>query len=91
MNYKVNLLAALIVASVVGIPTVFAASSPAEVYEQCKKEAEAGEVAPADMQNYLRGCMEENGIEAADVDGLLQDVVPNTEDGEQQKPADDMT
>jgi len=81
MSYKVNLLAAAIVAGIVAMPMAFAAS-PSEVFVQCKKEAETEEVDAKDVQNYIRGCMKENGVESADIDGVLQGSSPKGENSD---------
>lgn len=78
-------LLAAILAGFLITPVVMAeTSSPAEVLAACKKEAKDNEIADEDLQNYLRGCMEDSGIDAADVDNTLRDTTPasDTDAGE---------
>ena len=87
MSNKFNLLAAIVMASVVAIPAVFAVSEPNQVYQNCKNEAEAEEVESANMQSYIRGCMKENGVDAAGIEGVMKEMMPSQDEG--QKSEDD--
>lgn len=72
MNVLKTKLITVAVCSILVIPVVFAAASPKEVYDNCKKEAASNEISTEDMQGYLRQCMEDAGIEAAEVDKTLK-------------------
>ena len=88
MSYKVNLLATIIIAGVIAIPAAFAVTSPQQAYQNCKNEAEAEEVESANMQNYIRGCMKENGVDAAGIDGVMKEMNPG-QDSDGKKSEDE--
>lgn len=89
MNYKVKLILISMLASIVVSPFAFAESTPKEIYNQCKGKANEDMVPLEQMQQYMRQCMEDAGIDAADVDSTMQEMMPapgNSDDG---TPADD--
>ena len=79
MKYRLSLVAALLITGIAAIPSVFAATSPQQAYQNCKNEAEAEEVESANMQTYIRGCMKENGVDAAAIDGVFNEMDPQPE------------
>jgi len=73
-----TLLSAMLVATLATPVYVKAATSEsmAEVYKSCEKEAESNEVDDADMRNWLKRCLTDNGLTAADADSTLEDLGP---------------
>lgn len=47
-------------------------SSPADVYTQCKQDAASAEVPAAEMDDFIQKCMEDNGVDAADIDKAMK-------------------
>ncbi|MGD8567272.1 MAG: hypothetical protein PVJ39_04255 [Gammaproteobacteria bacterium] len=74
--FNFALLASILAGFLITPMAMAEASSPAEIMAACKKEAKDNEIADEDLQNYVRGCMEDSGIDAADVDNLLQQTTP---------------
>ncbi|WP_455207717.1 hypothetical protein [Kaarinaea lacus] len=75
-----SLLSAMLVATLATPIYVQAASeSMTEVFQNCSKEAEANEVDDKDMRNWLKRCMTDSGLTAADVDSTLEELGPPAE------------
>lgn len=71
----------IIAAFIIGMFTspVFAANDEwSKVYKSCEKEAEKNEVEFADLRTFIKGCMVESGISAADADSTLDELSPAT-------------
>lgn len=77
MNQLIKQLAAVALTTVFAVPFAMA-STPAEVYNQCKKEAVGEEVASSEMEGYIRQCMEDRGIDSADIDAVFQEMAPKS-------------
>lgn len=77
---------AALVAGMIGAQVVVAESTPAQIMAQCKKDAQADGIAPEDMQGYIRSCLDDNGIEAADADALMNESTPENTDGQSGSP-----
>ena len=88
MNYKAKLITVYMVAGLLASPFVFAESSPKEIFNQCKSKANEEVIPLEQMQQYLRQCMEEAGIDAADVDNTLQEMMP-APGNDESTPSDD--
>ena len=76
-----TLLSAMFVATLATPIYVKAATSEsmAEVFKNCEKEAEANEVEDADVRNWLKRCMTDNGLTSADADTTLEELGPPAE------------
>jgi len=51
-------------------PMAFAASAE-QTFEKCKSQADAEEVADADLKTWITACMKDEGISAADTKPLI--------------------
>ena len=69
MSKILSLLSAVIVASYMSVAM---ADNAADVYAQCKQDASSSEVSGDDMDGFIRKCMEDNGIDAEDIDKVLK-------------------
>lgn len=78
--------AAALVAGIIGAQVVVAEATPAQVLAQCKKDAQADGIAAEDMQGYVRACLEDHGIEAADAESTVDDATPEKTDGDAVSP-----
>ena len=76
-----TLLSAMLVATLATPFYVKATTSEsmAEVYKNCEKEAESNEVDDKDMRNWLKQCMTDNGLTAADADSTMEELGPPAE------------
>lgn len=83
MKLKSSLILSAIAASMLVTPVLYAAQSPAEILNACKSEAEANEVSFEDMPKYLKQCMTDQGVTAADADKLLQEKAAPAASGEE--------
>ena len=89
MNSKIKLAIAIIASGLVVGPVAFAEVTPKEIYKECQAKANEEMIPLGQMQQYLRQCMEDAGIEAADVDSTMQEMTPAPENTDDSVPADD--
>ena len=87
MNSKIKFAITAIIAGVLVTPLAFAEVTPKEIYKQCQSNASEEMIPLGQMQQYLRQCMEDAGIEAADVDSTIQEMMPAPENTDENKPA----
>ena len=83
MNSKIKLVITSVIAGVLVAPVAFAEATPKEIYNQCQSNAGDEMIPLGETQKYIRKCMEDAGIEAADVDSTMQEMMPapgNTDD-----------
>ena len=57
-----------------------------QVVAKCKTEAASEEVTSDKMSSFMRQCLEEYGIESADIDSAVQDSLP---EGSEAQPSKD--
>lgn len=76
------------VAGLLSSSFAFAESSPKEIYNQCQSKANEEVIPLEQLQQYMRQCMEEAGIDAADVDSTMQEMMP-APGNDESTPSDD--
>ena len=67
---KLLIAAALSVFALVLSPMTFAASAE-QTFDKCNAQAEAEEVADADLKTWVTSCMKDEGVSAADAKPLI--------------------
>ncbi len=87
MNSMIKVIAAAIITGFCVTPVVMAEVTPVDVLKQCQKDAKESLVSIDEMQGFLRQCMEDAGIESADVDGAMQELMPTPDNSDDAKPA----
>ena len=87
MNSKIKLVITSVIAGVLAAPVAFAEVTPKEIYKQCQSNASDEMIPLGETQQYIRKCMEDAGIEAADVDSTMQEMIPAPENTDGNKPA----
>lgn len=58
--------------------------TPTQILQKCKKEAISEEIPAADISAFMHQCLEDYGVEPAEIDTLLKEVLPgkkNTKGG----------
>jgi len=70
MKKSVSVMFAVVLAMFVS--SAMADSNADEVFAQCKQDAANAEVAAPDMDSYVRKCMEDNGVDASDIDSAMK-------------------
>jgi esterase/lipase len=87
MNSKIR---CAIVAAVVGAllaPLAFAEVTPKDIFKQCQANANEEMIPLGQLQQYLRQCMEDAGIDAAIVDDTMKEMMPAPDNTEENQPA----
>lgn len=85
MKATIQFIIAAFVVSLFASPVFAADSEWSKVYKSCEKEAEKNEVEFSDLRNYIKGCMMESGISAADADSTLDELGPAVENKSEEK------
>lgn len=65
--------AALLIAGLLVLAPVALADNTEQAFDKCKSEAEAEEVADADIKVYVSNCMKELGAEGEQVKALIDE------------------
>jgi pseudouridine-5'-phosphate glycosidase len=75
-----SLLSAMLVATL-ATPVYVQAANPSmeETFNKCQQEAESNEVEDKDMRTWLKRCMTDSGMTAADADTTLNELGPPAE------------
>jgi hypothetical protein len=69
------LMIASVFVGILSMPALYAAQTPEQSLAQCKADAEKDEVAASDMRTYLRECLDEFGVAAADAEKLVDQAL----------------
>ena len=87
MNSKLKIMAASIIAGLFVTPIVMAEVTPVDILKQCQSNAKEELVPVEEVQGYLRQCMEDAGIESADVENAIQELMPTPDNSDDAKPS----
>lgn len=79
MKTRTLLTTACLLVGFLSITALPAAQTPDESLAQCKADAEKDGVSEADMRTYLRECLDEFGVAAADAEKLLEKALGSAE------------
>lgn len=89
MKAKARFVMATVVTGMLLAPLAFAEMTPNEVAEQCKKEAVDNEIPSGEVRLYVSECLAEHGIEAADAEKIVNEVMPSDDSGGSQSSGSD--
>ena len=76
---------ALLAGTMVGVAYAEEPSTPSQAAAKCKSEAVSEEIPMAEMSMYMSQCLEDLGVDHADIDSVIQDASPENDDAQGNK------
>lgn len=89
MNSKVRLIVVVMLAGVVSAQFAYAEVTPKDIFKQCQSNAKEDLIPLGHLEQYLHQCMEDAGVESADVDSTMQEMMPAPQNSDDSQPASD--
>lgn len=87
MSSKISLAIVVLIIGVLQAPLTFAEVTPKDIFKQCQANANDEMIPPDQMQQYLRQCMEDAGIEAVIVNDTMKEMMPAPGNTDESQPA----